>query len=129
VLYYRRGQKSSYILPFHSIYLGWSVSWRSKSALPLGHTGPRMLLDVHSSLKDVVRRRMSFSWTFMARTRTRIRARVRTRIKARAMARFNFGHTLRTRNVRQHPWTTLLGISCSFNSPNKYYIVHSRRRQ
>jgi len=33
------------------------------------HTGRRMLLDVHSSLKDV------HSWVFMARARTRTRAR------------------------------------------------------
>jgi len=41
------------------------------------------------------------------RTRIRARARVRTRVRARATARFNFGHPLRTRDVRQRPWTTL----------------------
>jgi len=29
------------------------------------------------------------------------------RVRARATARFNFGHFLRTRDVRLHPWTTL----------------------
>jgi len=72
------------------------------------HSGPRMPLDVHSSFKYV---RSSLkdvhSWTFMARARAKARARARTRVKARAiaraMARFNFGHPLSIRDVRQRP--------------------------
>jgi len=71
------------------------------------HTGPRMPLDIHSSLKDV---RCSFknihSWTFMAKAKAWAKARATVRTRARA--RFNFGNPLRSRDVLWCPWTTLV---------------------
>jgi len=48
-----------------------------------------------------------------ARARGRVRTRVRVRARTRATARFNFGHPLRTRDIRCHPWTTLK--ACCYN--------------
>jgi len=86
--------------------------------------GPRMPLDVHSSLKDV---RSSFkdvhSRTFIARSRAKARARARVRIRVRATARFNFRHPLRTRDYKS---LTLLTARLSKEQANFYDLKNNQ---